>query len=152
MPPPGMGLRQVMSPRAPNLCPAQLRASVQLIDQNITVQRGEEEMAARGVAFEAQMVVKTSAREEALTRELQEIHFAQALSLQAQQEMQYWEHQQRKTFATPTSYCGAPHVARSLAEKPRCRSGSFAKQPKSEDRARRGYRQGIHNEAEAFAQ
>ena len=83
-----------------NLCPAQLRASVQLIDQNITLQRGEEEMAARRIAFEAQMVVEASAREEALTRELQEIHFAQALSLQAQQEMQYWEHQQREAFAT----------------------------------------------------
>ena len=83
-----------------NLCPAQLRASFQLIDQNITLQRGEEEMAARRRAFEAQMVVEASAREEALTRELQEIHFAQALSLQAQQEMQYWEHQQREAFAT----------------------------------------------------
>ena len=52
MPAPGMWLRQVMSPRMHNLCPAQLRASVQLIDQNITLQRGEEEMAARRVAFE----------------------------------------------------------------------------------------------------
>ena len=69
MPPPGMGLRQVTSPRAPNLCPAQLRASVRLIDQNITVQRGEEEMAARRVAFEAQMVVEASAREEAVVKE-----------------------------------------------------------------------------------
>ena len=97
--PPGIGLQQVTSPSMFNLCAAQMRASFRLIDHNITHQRGEE-VAARRVAFEAQMVMEASAREEALTRELQEIHFAQALSLQAQQETQYWENQQRYAFAT----------------------------------------------------
>ena len=155
MPPPGMGLRQVMSPNMHNLCPAQLRASFRLIDQSINLHRGEEEVAARRVAFEAQMVVEASAREEALTRELQEIHFAQALSLQAQQEMQYWENQQRETFATRLRI--AEHQMWQEVSQRNHAVEVAALQHNQRlrielEEAETSYRQGIHQEAEAFAQ
>ena len=155
MPPPGMGLRQVMSPRMHDLCPAQLRASVRLIDQSITLQRGEEEMAARRVAFETQMVVEASAREEALNRELQEIHFAQALSLQAQQEMQYWENQQRETFATRLRIA-EHHMWQEVSQ--RNHAVEVAALQNNQrlrvelEEAETSYRQGIQQEAETFAQ
>ena len=141
MPPPGMGLRQVMSPRMHNLCPAQLRASVRMIDQSINLQRR--------VAFEAQMVVEASAREEALTRELQEIHFAQALSLQ------YWENQQREAFATRLRIA-EHHMWQEVSQ--RNHAVEVAALQNNQrlrvelEEAETAYRQGIHQEAEAFAQ
>ena len=155
MPPPGIGLQQVMNPRMHNLCPAQLRASVQLIDQNITLQRGEQEMAARRVAFEAQMVVETSAREEALTRELQKIHFAQVLSLQAQQEMQYWENQQRETFVTRLRIA-EHHMWQEVSQRNHAVEMTALQNNQrlrvELEEAETSYRQGIHQETEAFAQ
>ena len=155
MPPPGIGLRQVMSPRMHNLCPAQLRASVRLIDQSINLQRGEEEVAARRVAFDAQMLVEASAREEALNRELQEIHFAQALSLQAQQEMQNWENQQREAFATRLRIA-EHHMWQEVSQ--RNHAVEVAALQNNQrlrvelEEAETSYRQGIQQEAEAFAQ
>ena len=67
-----------------------MRVSFATIDQSISRQRDEEEILARRVAFDAQMVMEASAREEALACELQEVRFAQALSLQTQQEVQQW--------------------------------------------------------------
>ena len=153
MPPPGIGLRQVMSPN--NLFPAQLRASFRLIDQSINLHRGEEEVAARRVAFEAQMVVEASAREEALTRELQEIHFAQALSLQAQQEMYHWENQQREAFATRLRI--AEHQMWQEVSQRNHAVEVAALQNHQRlrielEEAETSYRHGIHQEAEAFAQ
>ena len=46
--------------------------------------------------FETDLVFENSQREEALHSELQEVCFAKACSIQAQQEPQYWE-QQKKT-------------------------------------------------------
>ena len=153
MPPPGIGLRQVMSPN--NLFPAQLRASFRLIDQNINLHRGEEEVAARRVAFEAQMVVEASAREEALTRELQEIHFAQALSLQAQQEMQFWENQQREAFATRLRIA-EHHMWQEVSQRNHAVEVTALQNHQrlriELEEAETSYRHGIQQEAEAFAQ
>ena len=45
--------------------------------------------------FEANMVFEASQREEVLHSEFQEIRFAEACCAQAQQELQYWEQQER---------------------------------------------------------
>ena len=89
-PPPGFGPRQVMSPTH-NL----LRASFTYIDQNIHRQRDAEEASARRVMFEAQLEFEASQRENILRQELQELQFAEALTLQAQQDLQRWEIQER---------------------------------------------------------
>ena len=89
-PPPGFGPRQVMSPTH-NL----LRASFTYIDQNIHRQRDAEEASARRVMFEAQLEFEASQRENLLRHELQELQFAEALTLQAQQDLQRWEIQER---------------------------------------------------------
>ena len=93
------GLRQVMSPR-PNLfpAPASLRASFQIVDENILLYRDAEELSAQRVTMEAEIVMEESLREEQLSRELREIHFAHAVSAQAQQELLHWEHQERTAF------------------------------------------------------
>ena len=69
------GLRQVMSPR-PNLfpAPASLRASFQIVDENILLYRDAEELSAQRVTLEAEIVMEESLREEQLSRELREIH------------------------------------------------------------------------------
>ena len=95
------GLRQVMSPR-PNLfpAPASLRASFQIVDENILLSRDAEELSAQRVILEAQMVIEESQREEQLSQELREIHFAHAVSAQAQQELLHWEQQERAAYET----------------------------------------------------
>ena len=94
--PPGIRARQVMSPTH-NLLPV-LRTSFAFVNQRIDTQRGAEEASAQRVMFEANMVFEASQREEALLRELQEIRFAEACSLQAQQELHFWEQHERATF------------------------------------------------------
>ena len=91
-PPPGFGPRQVMRPTH-NL----LRASFTYTDQNIHRQRDAEEASARRVMFEAQLEIEASQRENLLRQELQELQFAEALTLQAQQDLQRWEVQERAT-------------------------------------------------------
>ena len=44
------------------------------------------------------MFMETSIRKEVLACKFQEVRFAQALSLQTQQEVQHWEQQQREAF------------------------------------------------------
>ena len=43
MPPPGIGLEQVMNPRMFNLCPAQMNVLFTMIDQRISRQKDEED-------------------------------------------------------------------------------------------------------------
>ena len=45
--------------------------------------------------FEAQLEFEASQRENLLRQELQELQFAEALTLQAQQDLQRWEIQER---------------------------------------------------------
>ena len=94
--PPGLRARQVMSPTH-NLLPV-LRTSFAFVNQRIDMQRGAEEASAQRVTFEANMVFEATQREETLRRELQEIRFAEACSLQAQQELHFWEQHERAAY------------------------------------------------------
>ena len=62
--------------------------------------RDAEELSAQRIVLEAQMVIEESQREELLSQELREIHFAQAVRLQTQQELQHWERQERAAYET----------------------------------------------------
>ena len=150
------GLRQVMSPR-PNLfpAPASLRASFQIVDENILLSRDAEELSAQRITLEAQMVIEESQREEQLSRELREIHFAHAVSAQAQQELLHWEHQEKAAFETRFSI--ARHqMAQDMAQlnyQREIESLQYFHRLKAEmTEAETSYRTSVRQEAEAFAQ
>ena len=58
-----------------------LRTSFTYIDQNIDRQRDAEEASARRVMFETQLEIEASQRENLLWQELQEVQFAETLTL-----------------------------------------------------------------------
>ena len=110
------GLRQVMSPRH-NLfsAPASLSASFQIIDESILLSRDAEELSVQRITFEAQMVLEETQREELLFQELRELHVAQAVNTQVQQDLQYWEQQER--VACETRFAIAEHrLGREVAQ------------------------------------
>ena len=101
-----------MSPRSngPNLfpAPASLRASFQIIDESIFLSSDAEELSAQRIILEAQMVIEESQREELLSQELREIHFAHAVNIQPQQELQHWEQQERAAYKARFSIAQTP--------------------------------------------
>ena len=152
-PPPGIGARQVMSPTH-NLLPV-LRTSFSFVNQRIDLQRGVEEASAQRVLFEANMVFEASQREEALLRELQEIRFAEAYSLQTQPELHFWEQHERATFearlrTAELRLCQetAQHTHNLEVNALRAHHQLRGELEEVET----SYRQSVQNEAEAFAQ
>ena len=150
------GLRQVMSPR-PNLfpAPASLRASFRIVDENILLSRDAEELSAQRVILEAQMVIEESQREEQLSQELREIHFAHAVSAQTQQELLHWEQQERAAYETRFSI--ARHqLAQEAAQhhyQREIESVQYFHRLKAEMmEAETSYRTSVQQEAETFAQ
>ena len=151
--PPGFGLRQVVSPTQ-NLLPA-LRASFAFVDQRMYVQRdAEEASAAQCVMFEANLVLEASQREEALHRELQQVRFAEACSVQAQEELPYWEQQERATLQA----CLRTAELRRYQEAAQQRNVEIASLQSHHrlrgelQEAETSYQQVVQAEAEAFAQ
>ena len=105
--------------------------------------------------FEANLVVEASQREEALHRELNEIRFAEACSLQAQQELQYWEQQERATLQ-PRLRTAELRLCHEAAQHQHHLEGN-ALQARNHLRgelaeAETSYRHSVQQEAEAFAQ
>ena len=64
-----------------------LRASFTYINHSTHRQQDAEEVSVRSVMFETQMELEASQREKALRRELHEVHFAEILALQVQQDL-----------------------------------------------------------------
>ena len=98
-----------------------------------------------------------SQREEQLSRELREIHFAHAVSAQAQQELLHWEHQEKAAFETRFSI--ARHqMAQDMAQLNYQREREieslqyFHRLKAEKTEAETSYRTSARQEAEAFAQ
>ena len=101
------------------------------------------------------MVIEESQREEQLSQELREIHFAHAVSAQAQQELLHWEHQERAAYET--RFAIARHqLAQDMAQQ-KCQREieslqHFHRLKAEVTEAETSYRTSVRQEAEAFAQ
>ena len=137
-----------------NLLPT-LRASFAFVDQRINLQRDAEDSSAQRVLFEANLVFEASQREETLHRELQEVRFAEAYSLQAQQELQHWEQHERATLEARlrTAELRLCQEAAQHTHNLEVNALRAHHQLRGElEEAETSYRQSVQTEAEAFAQ
>ena len=137
--------------------PASVRASFQIIDESVLLSRDAEELSAQRIVLEMQMVIEESQREEFLSHELREIHFAHAVNVQVQQELQHWEQQKRERAAYEMRFSIDQHqLGQEVAQQNYRReveSLQYFQRLRAEMvEAETTYRTSVQEEAETFAQ